>query len=296
MNKKRTVRSLFLVAILFLSVVLVPMGNAKIDTIEKEEKQNEAIGTPWFETGDELKRLSTDELHELAESNATIKMIIEEDLKLSGVKIESLADLQNMPDDYPLDIKMEAVDELISASQVTTLSTNTVYVWIVADEEYRSYFGSNWQSEAYETIEAADESFGRDHNINFVVGKYSTWDSNDNVHDSSLLDEAQSETGWNSDQDGMDMLAVFTNQATDKRGWAESINDDGGDAWIMKHQTSLEPDWDWHVAQHEASHNYGCPDHGYYGPYCAMTYTFMMGADEWCSSCDSTIETNRNHF
>ena len=30
------------------------------------------------------------------------------------------------------------------------------------------------------------------------------------------------------------MMAVFTNQQTDHRGWSEPL----GDAWIMKHQIS----------------------------------------------------------
>lgn len=86
------------------------------------------------------------------------------------------------------------------------------------------------------------------------------------------------------------MLAIFTDQSTDHRGWSEPL----GDAWIMKHQISA--DWDWHLAQHEASHNYDCPDHGYTGPVCIMTYANMMITANWCVDCDQTIETNRNHF
>ncbi len=171
-----------------------------------------------------------------------------------------------------------------------TTTANTVNVWIVADEEYRSNFGNSWKTQAYNTIETADNAFFNDHNINFIVGKYSTWDSDDSVHDSSLLDEAQVETGWNTNHQGMDMLAVFTDQSTDSRGWGERP----GDAWIMKHQ--ITSGWDWHLAQHEASHNYDCPDHGYTGPTCIMTYTYMMVTDDWCSGCGQTIETNRNHF
>src|SRR5690606_11420432 len=111
---------------------------------------------------------------------------------------------------------------------------------------------------------------------------------------SFLLSEAQSETGWNSNQQGMDMLAIFTDQGMDNRGRSELMNYNGGDAWIMKHQISA--DWDWHLAQHEASHNYDCPDHGYTGPVCIMTYAHMMITDNWCVDCDQTIETNRNHF
>ncbi|MDW7731508.1 MAG: zinc-dependent metalloprotease [Methanolobus sp.] len=297
MKTKRTAMSLFLVAILCLSVVFVPLGSAK--NITKEKEKAETIGTPWFESGnktmDKLSRLSTDELRELAKTNETVRKIIEEDLKPDGAKIESIEDLKCLPENYSEDLKKAAVNDLKSIqsnqTSVSTKSIESVYVWIVADEEYRSHFGSNWQQEAYDTIEAADNAFYSDHDINFIVGKYSEWDSNDNEDGTSaLIDEAESESGWLSNQQGNDMLAIFTNQATDTRGRAEPL----GDAWIMKHQISFS--WDWHVAQHEASHNYGCPDHGYSGPVCIQTYTYMMTTDNWCTDCDTTIENNRYHF
>lgn len=284
--------SLMLVAILFTSMVFVLTASAENMT----KKSDKVISTPWFEEVDELNSLTTDELHILATQNETVRKLIEEDQKLESIEIESIEDLKSMPNDFPEGLKQFAMKNLTSSyiaqmsSSTTTRSTNTVYVWIVADEEYRSYFGSNWQSEAYSTIESADNAFYSNHDINFVVGKYSEWDSNDDVHDSRLLYEAQSETGWNTNQQGMDMMAIFTNRQTDHRGWGEKP----GDAWIMKHQ--ITSGWDWHLAQHEASHNYDCPDHGYLGPYCIMTYTYMMTTDNWCNDCDQTIEDNRNQF
>ncbi len=285
---------LLLAAMLLVSVVLVPVASAKSIANEKDR----AIATPWYNKGDELNRLSTDELWQIAKTNESVRKLIEEDLRLKPIQTETVEDLKSLPANYPEDLKQATMKNLTAISNTQTslsaASITTVYVWIVADEEYRSHFGSNWQSAAYNAVETADNAFYSDHNINFVVNKYSEWDSNDNVHDSSLLDEAQSETGWNSNHQGMDMMAIFTNQATDHRGWGEGINLNGGDAWIMKHQISSS--WDWHLAQHEASHNYGCPDHGYSGPSCIMTYTYMMTTDDWCNSCDQTIETNRNHL
>ena len=290
---------ILLLTMLLVSTALVPAVSAADSTAKG--CQDESIGDPWFEKGDELNRLSGDERHALAEKNETVRKMIEEDLKIKPVKIENLKDLENLPANYPEDIKkiivgnisLRSIDQQSSIVQTTT--TNTVNVWIVADEEYRDTFGSNWQTEAYNTIEGADDAFYSDHSINFVVGKYSTWDSTDSTDSSSvLLSEAQSETGWNSNQQGMDMLAIFTDQGMDNRGRSESMNYNGGDAWIMKHQISA--DWDWHLAQHEASHNYDCPDHGYTGPVCIMTYANMMITANWCVDCDQTIETNRNHF
>jgi len=42
--------------------------------------------------------------------------------------------------------------------------------------------------------------------------------ADNSVHDSRLLNEAQEETGWNNNKQGMDMMTVFTNQQTDHRG------------------------------------------------------------------------------
>lgn len=286
---------ILLAAMLLVITVFVPAVSAADST--SKENQDKYIEDPWFEKGDELNRLSGDEVCAFAEKNETIRKMIEEDLKIKPVQIESLKDLENLPDNYPEDIKKLIIENFTSkniSQQFSTkaTTTNTVNVWIVADEEYRSFLGSNWQTYASNTIENADDAFFNDHNINFVVGKYSEWDSTDSENNcSKLLDEAELESGWLSNKQGMDMLAVFTYQATDHRG----VSENGGDAWLMKHH--LDSGWDWHIAQHEASHNYRCPDHGYStSPYCIMTYTYMMITNDWCSSCDQIIENNRNHF
>lgn len=281
---------------LVLGAVLVPAVSAKNITKEKIKENNTQLGRSEID----ISTLSTDEIHELAKTNESVRKLMEEDMKLDQVQIESLKDLSSLPDNYPKELKNQSIakmnsDNLVD-SQISTRSTNTVYVWIVADEEYRSYFGSDWKSKAYNTIESADDAFYSDHDINFVVSKYSSWDSTDGEDDTNLLmAEAQSEMGWNSNQQGCDMMAIFTNQNTDHWGRAELRTYKGGDAWIMKHQASASMDW--HLAQHEASHNYGCPDHGYVSsPSCIMTYTYMLVTDNWCSNCDSIIETYRNHF
>lgn len=285
---------ILLLTTLLIGVVFAPTVSA--DSTAKES-QDESIGDPWFKKGDELNRLSGDERRALAEKNETVRKMIEEDLKIKPVRIENSKDLENLPANYPEDIKKIMIGNIsaknvnLQSSVAQTTTTNTVNVWIIADEEYRSTFGSNWKTKAYNTIEGADDAFNNDHSINFVVGKYSTWDSTDSEDNCSLLlREAQSESGWNSNHQGMDMLAIFTDQSMDKRGRSEHL----GDAWIMKHQ--ITADWDWHVGQHEASHNYGCPDHGYTGPVCIMTYVNMMITANWCVDCDQTIETHRNHF
>ncbi|AKB83750.1 hypothetical protein MSBR3_3172 [Methanosarcina barkeri 3] len=296
MIKNKSGISAIFAAILLVSIAFVPAVSATDNTTKRN--QDKDIVEPWFEKGDELNRLSGDELRTLAEQNETIRKMIKEDLKIEPVQIESLKSLENLPDNYPDDVKNAIIENFTSRnvsqqfSTKATTTTNTVNVWIVADEEYRSTYGSNWQTQAYNTIENADNAFYSDHDIDFVVGKYSTWDSTDSEDNcSELLDEAELESGWLSNKQGMDMLAVFTDQGTDHRG----VSENGGDAWLMDHQ--ITSGWDWHLAQHEASHNYRCPDHKYATtPYCIMTYNYMMITDDWCSSCDQTIENNRNHF
>jgi len=297
MNTKRTVFSLLIVAMFFLSVMIMPMASAKN---EKKEKVEE-IGTPWFETEDklmnELGRLSTDEIRKLAETNETVKRFIEEDLKPDGAKIESFEDLKFLPESYPEELKNTAIKDLISAqSNQTTVGTKSivsVYVLIAADEEYRAYFGSNWEQEAYDTIEAADNAFYADHDINFIPLVYEEWESDDNEDSASqLMDDAESYTNWLNDKQGCDMMAIFTNQDMDYVGLGESGSN--ADAWIFKHQSFSG---DCHVAQHESSHNYDCHDHVKAAlPVCIMNYEYLYSTDEWCSTCNSTIETNRNHF
>ncbi len=286
---------------LFVGVVMVPLTSAKNIVKEKDKDISEDIGTPWLETDDELMnklvRLSTDEIRKLGETNETVKRFIEEDLKPDGAKIESFEDLEGLPENYPEDLKNAAIKDLISAqsdrTSVSTKSIVSVYVLIAADEEYRAHFGSSWQQEAYDTIEAADNAFYADHDINFIPYVYDEWDSDDSETDGSeLMDEAEAYINWPSNKQGCDMLAIFTGQAMDSGGKGETGSN--ADAWILKHQSYSG---DWHVAQHESSHNYDCHDHVDSAlPVCIMNYEHCYSTDDWCSTCDSTIESNRYHF
>lgn len=295
MNTKKTTLSTLIVIMLVLGTVLIPAVSAKNTSKEKNQESNIILDKDEID----ISKLSTDEIRELAKTNESVRKLVEEDMKIQLVNIESFEDISCLPDNYPEDLKNQSITQMksdqLANSDISTRSTINVYVWIVADEEYRSYFGDDWQSKAYNTIEGADDAFYSDHDINFIVQKYSEWDSSYTTDTLELMAEAQSEMGWDSNQQGCDMMAIFTNQYIDHWGRAESINYYGGDAWIMKHQGTASTDW--HLAQHEASHNYGCPDHGYVtSPTCIMTYTYMFLTDDWCSTCDSTIETNRNHL
>jgi hypothetical protein len=93
---------ILLLTTLLIGVVFAPTVSA--DSTAKES-QDESIGDPWFKKGDELNRLSGDERRALAEKNKTVRKMIEEDLKIKPVRIENSKDLENLPANYPEDIK-----------------------------------------------------------------------------------------------------------------------------------------------------------------------------------------------
>lgn len=62
MEAKRSGIVLLLAVMLLVSVVIVPVAGAK-----KIEKQKDRLSaTPWYDKGDELNRLTTDELQQIA--------------------------------------------------------------------------------------------------------------------------------------------------------------------------------------------------------------------------------------
>ncbi len=108
MNTRRIALSLLIMAVFFL-MIAVTMEDVK-------EEDEEMPSTPWFETGDELgdelSRLSTDELRELAKTNESVRELIEEDMKIDPVKIESIEDLEHLPENYPEELKRKYLEDL----------------------------------------------------------------------------------------------------------------------------------------------------------------------------------------
>ncbi|TAH37409.1 MAG: hypothetical protein EYC70_10595 [Planctomycetota bacterium] len=124
----------------------------------------------------------------------------------------------------------------------------TVYVNCPGDEEYRSYFGSSWQSHINTVVESADNSLYSNWGINFIVGAYCTWDSNDAASINGLLDEAYAECGYG----GQEYMAAFSNDPTS--GGAVGIAYIGWPRQLTKRYLSYENV----ICQHEAGHTYTC--------------------------------------
>ncbi len=178
-----------------------------------------------------------------------------------------------------------------TSGDTSIAATKTVYVMVVADEEFRSRFGSQWKSQALKMLEGGDDAFNYYHEIDMMINYYyETWDSNDAGTFSDLRAEAASETGWNSGQKhGCTMLAIFTDQSDGNlAGQAERP----GDTWIMRSQGNFATDH--HVSEHEMSHNYDCPDHpDTWDPNDPCIMARVYDTYWWDESCDTIIENNK---
>ncbi|WP_255336025.1 hypothetical protein [Methanosarcina sp. KYL-1] len=101
---------------------------------EKEgEKEGEEVtaaapwfneGDPWFVEGDELNRLSHDELTALAEQNETVRKLLEEDQKLEPVQIESLEDIEHLPENYPEELKKLMIEDYLARQNLSEQQNN----------------------------------------------------------------------------------------------------------------------------------------------------------------------------
>ncbi len=116
MNNKKILFSLLVLTILFTSVVMVSMtsANDKNKTIEVSD-----------ELLIELGHLSTEEMNKLAETNETVRMILEEDLKLDGAKIESIEDLKWLPEGYSKEMKENAINNLMAEQDQDTVNAKS---------------------------------------------------------------------------------------------------------------------------------------------------------------------------
>ena len=95
---------------------------------EEEGEENAGApfneGDPWFEEGDKLNRLSNDEIRALAEQNETVRKMLEEDQKLEPVRIESLEDLEHLPENYPEEMKKLEIEDYLVRQNLSEQTTN----------------------------------------------------------------------------------------------------------------------------------------------------------------------------
>ncbi|KKG07730.1 hypothetical protein [Methanosarcina sp. 2.H.A.1B.4] len=127
--------SALVIAVLLAAVFFAPTeGTQKAaDKGEEEEETEEKPayapwfneGDPWFAEGDELNRLSTDELRALAEQNETVRKMLEEDQKLEPVRIESLEDIEHLPENYPEELKRQMIEDYLARQNLSEQQNNS---------------------------------------------------------------------------------------------------------------------------------------------------------------------------
>lgn len=160
-----------------------------------------------------------------------------------------------------------------------------VSVQTIADEEWRTRYGSDWQTRIWYMIENADEAFIDEFDIDFSPDYYVSWDSNDShTNLGDLLAEADSEVSSQGD-----FKAVFSSQLSS--GAAGLTTFAGAHEMIVRDTQNQTYDWD--TTRHEASHIYFCTHSGHpTDTDCILNQTSSV----WDTTCWDTIDNNRNKY
>ncbi|WP_440955179.1 hypothetical protein ACSAZK_16875 [Methanosarcina sp. Mfa9] len=120
----------FGIAALVIAVLLSTVFFASSEDTQKaadkgEEEKEETAAAPWFDEGDELNRLNTYELTALAEKNETVRKMLEEDRKLEPVQIESLEDIEHLPENYPEELKRLMIEDYLARQNLSEQQDNS---------------------------------------------------------------------------------------------------------------------------------------------------------------------------
>ena len=173
----------------------------------------------------------------------------------------------------------------------------------------------------YTYFTAIDDSYGHapDSGWNYVYGTWEALDKFEEYYGVEMIDDwwfgcwdliHPFEVG-SSSEDALDdlILEVYWSypwmRDSDNEivlGWADNLDKNGiaeGDGFFsLGSETPTHP-FDWPedtVSQHEISHNFNAPDHGYYCQYCVMCYYWAWnGVNHWCPECQDIIDANVNY-
>ena len=209
----------------------------------------------------------------------------------------------------------EYVEELIKSGKLTPGSGSSNCPATVTPEGARALNGNLylWIAEAgdpqhkptqayfQDTINAYGRfyQFGVDNLYYYKYYNYWCWDASDvSPWDSSdeLLDDLRDDTGQVrddfNDKDPSNDIVI---------GWVKYADHNGiayCDGFFSVAATEAAGvDWPHDsIAQHEISHNFNAPDHGYYCQVCIMCYTWAYATDIWCPEvCKPVIDGNINY-
>lgn len=98
---------------------------------------------------------------------------------------------------------------------INSQAARNLDIYMVADEEFRSQYPV-WTTTAWSKISSKNQAFWMD-NFNLIQNKkftYSTWNSPNGVTSAeSLMTNARTVTGWNSNPQGADVMTILTRQS-----------------------------------------------------------------------------------
>lgn len=164
-------------------------------------------------------------------------------------------------------------------------ATVVVSVQGIADEEWRTRYGTDWQDRIWYMVENADEAFYDEFEIDFSVDYNVSWDSNDSTSDlGDLLAEADSEVSSQGD-----FKAVFSSQLSS--GSAGVTTFAGADEMIVRDTQNQTYDWD--TTRHEASHIYFCSHIGHSS---TTNCILNQNSSVWDTNCWNDINNNRTKY
>jgi len=164
-----------------------------------------------------------------------------------------------------------------------------VEIFIAKDDAHRPEMSfSELESRTDQALDKFEEEFGVSMYDTWYLGFWDASDVSDSDNSSQVLDDLREDCSWAQDADNE---IVF--------GWADDLDHNGraylNGFYAVGSENPTHP-FDWSekcVVQHEISHNFNAPDHGYFGPYCIMTYFYAyLGVDKWCSDCWDTVYGN----
>jgi hypothetical protein len=221
-------------------------------------------------------------------------MTTEEILAATGMTLESF---YSIPGHVSFNVESRDLDK----SQNSLLSTpQTVQVYVVVDEDAKLWYEYiqghlvTWDDVymwAYNILEGGDDFFWPQYEIDYNMHAYTNWDSPDSTSLSVIFEEGKNTITKPSDCDVRFFITGHNTDMLGPRGISEMLGDD----FIIKVRDPTVPMAN--LFQHEASHNYGAPDHD---PglldWCVQSYAWIQSTRDWCSSCHTTMYSNRFHF
>lgn len=164
----------------------------------------------------------------------------------TGAKAERLATLNAEP------------PTIESAGDISaTVVTHTVWTRIVADEEWRSFYGTAWATEAQSRVETADNALFSQFGIDFRNFFTGTWTTSPNTARGicNILSELQADIPLGD----ADVVSGFTNNAV--TGSSHGCAGGNHEVVHLHGSTTAQRVYNvWVTVQHEYSHFFGAPD------------------------------------